>query len=127
LRTPPSSAILSAAAPTVFFAANDAPKRPGWTVERVKAPGGALDLDDVVSRLSKRGVKRLMVEGGPTTLVRFFEEDRVDLATIFMALRTVGAPDAPRLSDAALNLSEFLRLEKADVLGDGLLVTLSRA
>ena len=127
LRTPPSAEVLSAAAKTVFFSGPKAPDRPGWDIERVKATRGALDLAEVLAKLSKRGVKRLMVEGGPNTLVRFFEADLVDALTFFIAPRIVGAPDAPRLHDAALNLGEFLKLEKADVLGDGVVLSWTRA
>ncbi len=126
LRTPPGSHVTRPEVPTLFFARTDAPERAGWTVERVRSHVDGLELGEVLQRLEAYGVRRLIVEGGAKTLSRFFYHNHVDEATIFVAPRILGAPDAPRLVEGAMDLRKHLALAEAHPLGDGILFALRR-
>lgn len=126
LRTPRTAQVVSSEAPTLLFTAPDAPDRNGWALERVPATKGRLHLPDVLDRLGERGIRRLLVEGGAQVLTSFFTQDLVDAATLFIAPRTLGAPDAPRFAEAPLDLNRRLKLSGVEVLGDGLLVSWNR-
>jgi diaminohydroxyphosphoribosylaminopyrimidine deaminase/5-amino-6-(5-phosphoribosylamino)uracil reductase len=86
----------------------------GATVCEVPAFGSSgVDLDAVLVDLRRVGVRRLLVEGGPTVLGSFFDQGWVDAVVWFLAPRILGGEgarsalagvgrhldDAPRLSD----------------------------
>lgn len=127
LRTPAHARVRDATAPTVFFTRPEAPAAPGVDVERLPAPQGSLDLGAVLDRLGQRGVRRLLVEGGPRTLRGFIEGGHVDTFTLFVAPRILGDSSGARLFDAPLDLSKAFRLASVEMLGDGLLLEWRRA
>lgn len=126
LRAPTASVVFDGAAPTVSFAAPDAIAPDARTVERVPMRGDALDLRAILARLEGRGVRRLLVEGGPLTLARFFREDLVDVFTLYIAPRAVGDASAPRLVEKGHEFRPQLRITKAQPQGEGILVTWER-
>lgn len=128
LRTPEGAHVRDRSARTIFFTVEgSAPAPPGADVERVgQAPEGHLDLVQVLDRLSRRGVRRLLVEGGSQALTSFFRGNLVDVATIFISPQVLGHPEAPRLTAEAWDLRRHLRLQSAAPLGDGTLLTFSR-
>lgn len=126
LRAPAASRVFDDQAPTVSFCASETPPVAGRAVERVPLVTGGLDLAAVLDRLDERGVRRVLVEGGPRTLARFFAEDRVDEFTLFVSSRALGDPSAPRLLERPADVGRGMRIEDATTLGDGLLVTWRR-
>jgi 2,5-diamino-6-(ribosylamino)-4(3H)-pyrimidinone 5'-phosphate reductase len=126
LRTPPNALVLNGAAPTIVFVGAKARGRAGVRLERIPLRRRHFDLARLLDRLSDYGVRRLMVEGGQRTLTRFFAEDRVDEATIFVSPRVLGDPTAPRLSQGSLDLRRHLRLRRAQRVGDGALLMWTR-
>ena len=101
LRTPPEAKLLQApgpderGGPLLFFARTDIdPVRARRLVEASEAPGIEIttarmadrthfDLRDVLERLWERGVRRLMVEAGPTLLQALFDAGLVDQVRIY--------------------------------------------
>jgi 2,5-diamino-6-(ribosylamino)-4(3H)-pyrimidinone 5'-phosphate reductase len=126
LRTPETSHVRRPDPPTVFVAASDAPAREGWDVERVGGRAAQLDLVRALERLEARGVQRMLLEGGPTTLRRFLEAGVVDVLTVYVAPRALGAPEAPRLFESEVDLARTLRAEAAQPLGEGFLMAWRR-
>lgn len=126
LRTPRRARVASAASPTLFFAGPHAKARPDWTIERVNLGRGGLDLDDVLRRVEAYGGKRILVEGGPKTLTRFFAKDHVDEATVFVSPKRVSDESAPRLVEGLLEMRRHLKLAKAEPMGDGVLLRYQR-
>jgi riboflavin-specific deaminase-like protein len=59
-------------------------------VVAVPAPNGSFDLDELVHRLADFGLRRLFVEGGGTTVSRFFEAGRLDRLHIAIAPVFIG-------------------------------------
>ncbi len=85
--------------PVWVFVAEDLParrqenlERAGAEVFRVRgnADSRGLDLNAVMEQVSSRGVKRLMVEAGPTLSGALFEARLVDQVRIYMAPRLIG-------------------------------------
>lgn len=58
--------------------------------------GGAVDFGELLDYLGRRGVRRLMVEGGASVLTGFLAEDLADELQLSVAPFLLGDPDAPR-------------------------------
>lgn len=128
LRTPAGARVLDRNAPTILFAASSTSSQSTSTsVEVVGVQRGELDLHAVLDSLERRGVLRLMVEGGSRVLTSFFRGNLVDAATIFVSPQVLGSPEAPRLTHEPWDLRQYLRLEAVEPLGDGVLLTWERA
>ena len=61
-----------------------------------RSAGTAIDLGDLLDDLARRGVRRLMVEGGAAVLTRFLAEDLADEIQVSVAPFLVGDAAAPR-------------------------------
>lgn len=92
-----------------FFTAGDAPKLvyartpvAGELAERLKGAGEVIDAGDplgvraMLADLSRRGVRRLMVEGGGGMHTVFLTEGLADELQLVVAPFFVGDPSAPR-------------------------------
>jgi diaminohydroxyphosphoribosylaminopyrimidine deaminase/5-amino-6-(5-phosphoribosylamino)uracil reductase len=55
------------------------------------APGGRLDLEDVLGQLAGRGLSSLIVEGGAATAQRFLNAGLVDRLVLFRGTSEIGA------------------------------------
>jgi len=64
--------------------------------ERGTAGGRSLDFGDLLDDLARRGVRRLMVEGGASVLTRFLAEDLADELQLSVAPFLLGDLKAPR-------------------------------
>jgi diaminohydroxyphosphoribosylaminopyrimidine deaminase/5-amino-6-(5-phosphoribosylamino)uracil reductase len=104
LRLPDRSVLARTAreAPVLVATAVDAPRRRASRlrslgVEVVAFPvrRGALDLARVLAALHARGVRRLLVEGGPTVAASFVDEGLVDSILAFVAPKLAGGRVAP--------------------------------
>lgn len=58
--------------------------------------GPRVDFGELLDDLARRGVRRLMVEGGASVLARFLAEDLADELQLSVAPFLLGDPDAPR-------------------------------
>jgi len=129
LRTPPAARVLDGRTKTYLYAtrAGDAPK--GAEIVAVPAGPGGVALDAVVADLAKRGVRRLMVEGGGRVLRAFLDAGLADRFTLYVAPVVVGEAGAPGLAAgaAAADASGVLglRLVAAERLGAGVLLDLA--
>jgi 5-amino-6-(5-phosphoribosylamino)uracil reductase len=69
--------------------------------ETVVYPGagsaGRVGLGDLLDDLARRGVRRLMVEGGASVLTKFLTEDLADEIQVSVAPFLIGDSDAPRV------------------------------
>jgi diaminohydroxyphosphoribosylaminopyrimidine deaminase/5-amino-6-(5-phosphoribosylamino)uracil reductase len=71
-------------------------------VDVMRSANSALDLRDVLSLLSAKGITRLMVEGGPTLAAAFIAADLVDEAALFHSPKTLGAGGIEALASPAM-------------------------
>ena len=106
LRLDPASNFFAAGtAPRIVFTDSLAATPLDAAAEVVRCPD--LSAARIVTELEKRGIRRLLVEGGPRTLGMFLNEKLVD--TLRVAVNPavcVGDPDAPRF-EPPFDLSGF--------------------
>lgn len=129
LRTPPTAEILKGDAPTLLFHGRKGGAVPGQAQLATVAVDrhGFLDLKAVLGELERRGLQRLMVEGGATVISSFLRERLVDEATIYVAPTIVGDSAAPRLAYGDGLETLGLKAAAAQVLGAGILTRWVRA
>ncbi|MFF7730086.1 bifunctional diaminohydroxyphosphoribosylaminopyrimidine deaminase/5-amino-6-(5-phosphoribosylamino)uracil reductase RibD [Streptomyces sp. NPDC008001] len=126
----PGARVLDAAAPTLVAVAEDADTGhlPGVDVVRLPRAGsgrGGLDVDALLTELYGRGVRSVLLEGGPALAGSFLAAGRVDRVVGYLAPALLGAGPAA-LGDAGIGtIAQALRLEVTDVarLGPDLRIT----
>ena len=77
------------AGPTLIFTACECPSNTDQ-VDWIRV-GDRISLPLVLTELGKRGIIQLMVEGGPTTLKTFFDENHINELTMFVAPCLIGS------------------------------------
>jgi riboflavin biosynthesis pyrimidine reductase len=83
--------------------------REGAGVERVAlpAPQGRLDPSDILRSLAVRGLRRILIEGGPATVARFLEAGCLDRLHVVVAPIILGG------GRSSLDLAPITRCEEA--------------
>ncbi|MGW2331476.1 bifunctional diaminohydroxyphosphoribosylaminopyrimidine deaminase/5-amino-6-(5-phosphoribosylamino)uracil reductase RibD [Streptomyces sp. NPDC001700] len=124
----PGARILDDAAPTLVAVAEDADtsRLPAGT-ESVRLPraGKGLDIAALLAALHDRGIRSVLLEGGPTLAGAFLGAGAVDKVVGYLAPVLLGAGPAA-LADAGITtIAQALRLDTADVtrLGPDLRIT----
>jgi diaminohydroxyphosphoribosylaminopyrimidine deaminase/5-amino-6-(5-phosphoribosylamino)uracil reductase len=112
LRTPVTSKLVLTARdhPTIIFTAaktgGDALAAQGVSIERVEVDeAGRPDIAAVLQALGKRGLTRLLVEGGPAVHASFLRRSLVDIIHVYRAPLLIGAGGRPAI--AAQNPAEL--------------------
>ncbi|GGZ21789.1 riboflavin biosynthesis protein RibD [Streptomyces avidinii] len=109
----PTARILDDAAPTLLVVGEDADTRHLTGVELLRLPlhDGRIGVQDLLAGLFLRGVRSVLLEGGPTLAGAFLEGGAVDRVTGYLAPALLGAGPAA-LADAGIkNISGALRLD----------------
>ena len=75
----------------------------GVELESAPADDKGLDLDVVLKELARRGITRLMVEGGAQVAASFVAADLVDEIWLYRGSKAVGADGVPALNGMALS------------------------
>lgn len=119
----PGARILDASAPTVIAVADDADARhlPDEAVLRLpRAAGGpGLDLSALLAALHGRGVRSVLLEGGPTLAGAFVAAGLVDKVVGYIAPVLLGAGPAA-LADAGITtIAQALRLDVTETVRIG--------
>jgi len=87
---------------------------------------GYIDLNCVLDLLSKKGVKKLLVEGGSTVIWSFLKKKLVDDLFIYIGPYVIGGKDTPTVADGSgiKNENELLSLRIVNVkrLDEGALI-----
>jgi diaminohydroxyphosphoribosylaminopyrimidine deaminase / 5-amino-6-(5-phosphoribosylamino)uracil reductase len=115
----PGARVLDGTAPTLVAVAEDAPtlRLPGAETVRLPraASGPGLDIPALLGELHARGVRSVLLEGGPTLAGAFLAARAVDKVVGYLAPALLGA-GAPALADAGITtITRALRLELTDV------------
>jgi diaminohydroxyphosphoribosylaminopyrimidine deaminase/5-amino-6-(5-phosphoribosylamino)uracil reductase len=127
LRMPVTSNLVRTARdyPTVLFTAaktgGDALVAQGVSIERLDADeAGRPDIAEVLQVLGKRGLTRLLVEGGPAVHASFLCRGLVDIIHIYRAPLLIGAGGRPAIAATnPVELSAAPRLELLERLAFG--------
>lgn len=135
LLTPPESQLARSAraVPSLIFHARgadaqraDALRRLGFTLIEAARGERGIDLSAVLRELGRRGVVRLMVEGGPTLHGALLDAGQVDWVALFVAPRILADPAAQPLAFARprAHMAEALSIQRPSVrrLGEDLLI-----
>jgi diaminohydroxyphosphoribosylaminopyrimidine deaminase/5-amino-6-(5-phosphoribosylamino)uracil reductase len=121
LRLPPAGNLAQTARDTAVWdiaaegmanAAEQALRSAGVEVLRASAAGSRIDLEAVLKQLARRGITRLMVEGGPTIAAAFVAADLVDEAVLFHSAMVVGADGIDALEGLPLSALTQGRLRR---------------
>lgn len=128
-RTPPEARFITSPGPslvaTIAPTAEALRARLGPAVEVVALGQGPLvDLGLLMGELHRRGVRRLMVEGGSEVIWSFFEAGLVDEFSVYIGPLVVGGEGTPTPAGGCgvAELASAVRLEllSTERLGDGL-------
>jgi diaminohydroxyphosphoribosylaminopyrimidine deaminase / 5-amino-6-(5-phosphoribosylamino)uracil reductase len=116
--TKPGCRVLDSAAPTLICVARDADAAhlPAGTVLRLPraADGRGLDLTAVLAALHERGVRSVLLEGGPTLAGAFLAAGLVDKVVGYLAPVLLGAGPAALGGAGITTLADALRLDVAE-------------
>ncbi len=117
LRTPKSG-------PVLIYASLAAIKEQAKKADRIRSKGADLvgypaaeqsNLHLLIDELSRRGVTQLLVEGGPTVLTSFLQEQLTDEICIYISPRILGAQGGADTTSAMAQLKDLVELEHVDV------------
>jgi 2,5-diamino-6-(ribosylamino)-4(3H)-pyrimidinone 5'-phosphate reductase len=97
--------------------------------EIIQCGEGRVDLAELMTLLYKRGVKRLMVEGGANLNWSLIKLGLVDELYVYMGGQLIGGKDAPTLIDGEGFREDFPRLKlcSVELLDDGVVLKWSLA
>ena len=127
-KTPDRAHVLDGTAPTLIVT-SDACERTFRRADVLRCGKDDVDLDALLERLAERGVRTLMVEGGSTVIWSFLRRGLADELKVFVGSTVLGGHAAPTLAGgqgaATLDESIRLRLDRAERLGDGILLEYS--
>jgi 2,5-diamino-6-(ribosylamino)-4(3H)-pyrimidinone 5'-phosphate reductase len=126
---PPKSRILDGSMPTTVFAAKGDHTTYPSQVTVVPPTGSRVDLLNALKWMKRKGVDRLMVEGGTETLTAFVRAKLFDRMTIFVSPVLIGGTESPpfHAGEEVHGPDELvsLKLSNAEMLDSGVLLTLS--
>ncbi|MFE2144455.1 bifunctional diaminohydroxyphosphoribosylaminopyrimidine deaminase/5-amino-6-(5-phosphoribosylamino)uracil reductase RibD [Streptomyces sp. NPDC059456] len=108
----PAARILDDAAPTLLVVGEDADTRhlPGADLLRLPLHDGRIAVHDLLGALYARGVRSVLLEGGPTLAGAFLEAGAVDRVVGYLAPALLGSGPAA-LADAGItNIARAVRL-----------------
>ncbi|WP_406264916.1 bifunctional diaminohydroxyphosphoribosylaminopyrimidine deaminase/5-amino-6-(5-phosphoribosylamino)uracil reductase RibD [Streptomyces sp. NBC_00191] len=117
----PGARVLDDAAPTLIAIAEDAEPQLADAVEVVRLPraGRGLSVGALLEALHQRGIRSVLLEGGPTLAGAFVAAGAVDKVVGYLAPVLLGAGPAA-LADAGIStITEALRLELTETVRIG--------
>jgi 2,5-diamino-6-(ribosylamino)-4(3H)-pyrimidinone 5'-phosphate reductase len=124
-RTPKGALVLNGAAPTMIVT-NEKSKRIFPNAETVRFGMNDVDLPRLLAYLKKRGIKKLLVEGGSRVIWSFLESRLADEVNIFVGSVVIGGEESPTPAGGVGAESEknlvALKLISAKALGSGVLL-----
>lgn len=99
-RTPKDAEVVNDVTKTIIFVGSDCNKKFGNNVEVIKCKTTKENLISLVYLLDflfKRGIKKLMVEGGTKVISNFLKEGLVDDFYIYVGSMIIGGKNTPKL------------------------------
>ncbi|MFD0356016.1 bifunctional diaminohydroxyphosphoribosylaminopyrimidine deaminase/5-amino-6-(5-phosphoribosylamino)uracil reductase RibD [Streptomyces sp. NPDC127110] len=118
---PATARILDDAAPTLIVTGEDADTAhlPGTDVLRLPLSDGRLPLGPLLAELYGRGVRSVLLEGGPTLAGAFLEAGAVDRVVGYIAPALLGAGPAALAGAGITNIAHAVRLDITETVRTG--------
>ncbi len=130
-RVPNDARVLDGRARTLVFTSKNCNLRNAEIIKVREVREGILDLEEVLEELYKRGVRKLLVEGGGTVIWEFVRRGLFDEIYVYVGSIIIGGRDAPTMAegDGAGSYEEIIKLKLIEVkrLGDGVLLHYKKA
>jgi len=125
-KTPENALAVNDVTKTLIITAEKCNKNYGKNVEVVQCKTdkkGLIDLNNLLGILYKRGIKKLMVEGGGTVIWSFLNQRLVDDLYVYVSPVIVGGSGTPTMADGEGIKSDAIQLEIVELkrLGPGVL------
>jgi 2,5-diamino-6-(ribosylamino)-4(3H)-pyrimidinone 5'-phosphate reductase len=123
-RTPKDAKVVNDNAKTFIVVGSDCKKKFGNNVEIINCKTtkeDLIDLENLLNILFKRGIKKLMVEGGKTVISNFLKQGFVDDFYIYIGSMIIGGKNTPTLVDKDCKNIK-LKLVKTKIIGPGILL-----
>jgi diaminohydroxyphosphoribosylaminopyrimidine deaminase/5-amino-6-(5-phosphoribosylamino)uracil reductase len=118
-RTPADARVLDDAAPTLIAVADDADAthlEGRADVVRLPRSDGGLDLHLLLKALGERGVRSVLLEGGPTLAGSFLAAGLIDRVVAYIAPVLIGGGGKPAIAGpGAANIADAKRFQREDV------------
>jgi 2,5-diamino-6-(ribosylamino)-4(3H)-pyrimidinone 5'-phosphate reductase len=126
-RTPPAARVLDGSSPTIVATSRANSRSYPARVEVIVAGANSVDLAELFRELARRGIRRLMVEGGSAILASVLRAGLFDRFTVYYAPLLIGGATAPPLlrgpEVAGLEGATRLQLAELERLGPGFVAT----
>lgn len=124
-RTPEGALVLNGAAKTMIVT-NERCTRTFPNAEVIRCGREDVDIEKLVPELEKRGIRKMLVEGGSKVIWSFLRTRIADEVCIFIGSMVIGGESAPTPAGGPGAEDEkeivHMRLKDAEVLGSGVLV-----
>ena len=97
-RTPLDSNVLNNEAKTIIAVGNHCKINQLKKSEIIKCGNKQIDIKKLIEELSKKGIEKLLVEGGETVLWSFLNQNLFHEINIFIASRIIGGKETPTMA-----------------------------
>ena len=125
-RIPKNAQVLKPGAPTLIVTTCNEERHNDIEVIRCGLLNERVDLQQLLEYLGKRGIKKIMVEGGETVMWEFLKNNLVDELFVFIAPLIIGGVTSPTLAGgkgaASLDFVIQMKMQRITRIGNGLLI-----
>ena len=125
-RTPEDALVLDGKARTIIVT-NESTNASFPNAEVIRCGKKEVDLEKLMPLLERRGIQKLLVEGGSRVIWSFLDSKIADEVNIFVGSMVIGGEEAPTAAggEGAPNEKSIvsLKLKDAKVIGNGVLLT----
>ena len=125
-RTPKDAMVLDGTSKTIVVT-NEHCRKTFRNADVIRCGKRFVDLGKLLNILEKRGIQKLLVEGGSRVIWSFLKSRLADEVRLFIGSMVIGGDKAPTPAGGEGAESEKtiveLRLKSSEVIGDGILLT----
>ena len=125
-RIPPNSNVLQGNSKTIVAVGENPDQTNLENAEILRCGKEKINLTKLLELLSKRGVKKILVEGGETVMWSFLKEELFDEYNIFLSSMIIGGTETPTIAGGKGFQDEKsllnLKLDSVKQIGNGILV-----
>ncbi|MFD9905726.1 bifunctional diaminohydroxyphosphoribosylaminopyrimidine deaminase/5-amino-6-(5-phosphoribosylamino)uracil reductase RibD [Streptomyces sp. NPDC059063] len=115
----PGARVLDDAAPTLVAVAEDAPALPGVDTVRLPRAARGVDIAALLTELHTRGVRSVLLEGGPTLAGAFVAARAVDRVVGYLAPALLGEGPTALAAAGITTVTDALRLDMTEAVRVG--------